>query len=243
MNRTLRRSARQDRADLDEIKGRVDLTVVAPRLGVVRKGRGWLCPFHDDHSTSLGFGKTGFKCFTCGAKGDCFELAARLLGCTFKEAVEAVCEAAGLASPFGHARSRGRASANSVVRPSPPGVGVEKPGLTDRSVEVLTWFADLVKLDPSDSGHAEAARYLAGRGISPRTAVASGIGFVGDYAAVRDALLGTFPLADLQAAGLFNPDGNLRFYRHRLILPFRSSGRVVGLQARNVGWRGKADGP
>jgi DNA primase len=86
--------------------------------------------------------------------------------------------------------------------------------------------------------------YLQGRGISPTRAKAGEIGFIADYQAIQRRLVGQFPLPDLQSAGLFNANGNLRLYRHQLILPFVLDRRVYGLQARNIRWRDQdEDGP
>jgi DNA primase len=86
--------------------------------------------------------------------------------------------------------------------------------------------------------------YLQRRGISPALARAKGIGFVGNYQLAKRTLLKLFPLADLQAVGLFNEKGNLRLYRHRMVIPFLFDRRVYGIQARNISWRSKAeDGP
>jgi DNA primase len=241
MHHTYRQCHGQHRLDLGAIKDRVDLNVIAPHFGVVRKGRGWVCPFHDDHDPSLGLRGPTFRCFACGARGDCFEFAARLLSCEFREAVEAVCEASGLVSPFGSRRPR-RSKPRGDRRPGPE-VRIETAPLPGQAVEVLTWFADVVRIASDAADDNPALEYLRGRGISRRTALAHGLGYVADYRRVGSALRGRFSLADLQAAGVFNAAGNLRFYRHRLILPFSSQGQVYGLQARNILWRAKEDGP
>lgn len=44
-----------------------------------------------------------------------------------------------------------------------------------------------------------------------------------DYDAVNRGLLEKFGLENLQKAGLFNENGNLRYYRHRLLFPYLDS--------------------
>ena len=80
------------RPPLEDIKARVDLADLGPLLGLARKDRGYLCPFHDDHNPSLSVRGAYYKCFACGAKGDVFDLAQHLLGCTLPEAIDAVCQ-------------------------------------------------------------------------------------------------------------------------------------------------------
>jgi DNA primase len=92
---------------LAEIKAYVDLTSLGPQFGLVRVGCGYLCPFHEDQSPSLGIRGSSFRCFACGANGDVFDLVAHLRGCSFHEAVEAVCERLGLVCPTLRGRSDG----------------------------------------------------------------------------------------------------------------------------------------
>jgi DNA primase len=118
----------------------------------------------------------------------------------------------------------------------------ERPAVTpERCTAILTWFARAGWIKPETSDDHPALVYLQKRGISPALLRANGIGFVGDYRGAQAALLKHFPLHDLQAAGLFNQNGNLRLYRHRLIIPFLFDRSVYGIQARNIDWRSKAE--
>ena len=55
-------------------------------LPVQRNGMA-LCPFHNDTHPSMKLYDDHFYCFACGAHGDVIDLAAKLLGVNFKEAV------------------------------------------------------------------------------------------------------------------------------------------------------------
>jgi DNA primase len=243
---TFRRPARQAPTASDvlaaikqQIKERISLPDLAPRYGIQKKGAGWLCPLHDDHHPSFGLWNDHYCCFACGAKGDCFDFIMRLTGCTFMEAVEALCEHAGLEFPFRRRPRRRPAPAppqeRAPERPAGPNLGEE------RRPEILAWLTRLVALGPGEPDDHAAFQYLRGRGISPDTARAAGLGYVADYPRVQRSLTARFTLAELQASGLFNGRGNFRLYRHRLVFPYAFNGRVYGLQARNTGWRNKEE--
>ncbi|WP_406568119.1 CHC2 zinc finger domain-containing protein [Caldinitratiruptor microaerophilus] len=71
-------------------------------LGVTLRGRGpWLsgrCPFHDDHSPSFSANRTtgSWRCWSGCGSGSVFDLAARLRGIPFGEAVRLVADIAGV---------------------------------------------------------------------------------------------------------------------------------------------------
>ena len=69
------------RRAFDRAKSMLDIKAVAERCGIHigRYGRA-LCPFHNDTHPSMGFKNNRFKCFACGAGGDVFDLAGKLLG-------------------------------------------------------------------------------------------------------------------------------------------------------------------
>jgi DNA primase len=227
---------------LAEIKAHVDLTNLGPHFGLDRVGNGFLCPFHEDHTPSLGVRGCWFRCFACDAKGDVFDLVAHLLGCTFREAVEAVCEHLGLQPPSVPGRVRRQPLPTRVVARAPD---AENPAITpERRVEILTRFARASEVKPETPDDHPALAYLNRRGISPGLARSKGIGFVSDYRAAQKTLLKLFPLPDLQAAGLFNAKANFRLFRHRLVIPFLFDREAHGLQARNIDWKNKdEDGP
>ena len=56
-------------------------------IRIDRRGRA-LCPFHDDHNPSLTFHNGRFRCWSCGASGNCIDLTMELLG---MDALGAVC--------------------------------------------------------------------------------------------------------------------------------------------------------
>ena len=64
------------------------IETVAERLGLHVARHKSLCPFHDDHHTSMSFStsRNTFRCFVCGASGGTIDLVMRHLGKSFPEA-------------------------------------------------------------------------------------------------------------------------------------------------------------
>jgi DNA primase len=77
----------------------------------------------------------------------------------------------------------------------------------------------------------KAAAWLKARRIFRKTWDAQALGVVENYRRASEVLLERFPLATLQAGGLFNKDGHLRFYRHSLLIPWHDHAAVVYVQA------------
>lgn len=77
----------------------------------------------------------------------------------------------------------------------------------------------------------KAAAWLKKRRVFKKTWDAQELRVVDHYRRATDVLLAEFPLAALQAAGLFNAEGHLRFYRHSLLVPWHDGDHVAYLQA------------
>jgi len=235
-------------AIISEIKSRVDCRSVAQEFGLSRRWGSFRCPFHDDTNPSLSVNIRGYRCFACGAAGDAFNLVMRLKGIPFVEAAAFLAARCGVTLPMpGRRRTPcGSATVRSQPPPTAPDLPQPAPKPTigrDRRRAILTAFAQAGRLCADHAPHTPAFDYLRRRGISAATAVAAGLGAVTDYWRATGWLRGQGSVTELQAASLFNGKGNLRLFAHRLVIPYSVDGEVVMLQARNVSWRGKADGP
>lgn len=73
--------------DRDEIKrcAAADLESLASEHGMRRRGRAWLCPFHEDRTPSASLYRGRFHCFTCGLNLDAFAFLGRIRGESFKD--------------------------------------------------------------------------------------------------------------------------------------------------------------
>lgn len=72
---------------VEEIKANVSMREVLARYGVpVSRSNMCCCPIHKERHPSMQVFKDGYKCYSCGARGDVFRFIQEMEGCTFKEA-------------------------------------------------------------------------------------------------------------------------------------------------------------
>ena len=83
---------------------------------------------------------------------------------------------------------------------------------------------------PVRAGGHEAA-WLKAHRVFRKTWLAQGLRVVSDYRNATNGLLARFTPDALEAWGLFNREGHLRFYRHSLVVPWFDGGRPRHLQA------------
>ena len=67
--------------------------------------------------------------------------------------------------------------------------------------------------------------------------------YIGNYYQVSNHLMKTFKdMGDLQRSGLFNDDGKLIFYKHKLIIPYKHKNEIVYLRGRYYPVNGELSG-
>jgi DNA primase len=230
-----------------EIKVRTDCRALAEEFGLPRRYDRFRCPFHDDHNPDLSVQPDGYCCFACGAKGDCFGFVRGVKNVGFREAMEFLAARCGVALPAmrgGRGRRGVRPQAAPQVVVPRPVRDEEPPDIEpERRIAIYTAFAEAGCLQLDHAPHAPAFGYLKRRGISPSTAIDAGLAFVADYGLAANGLRKRASVAELQGAKLFNSKGNFKLFKHCLVIPYRIDGEVVTIQARNIDWRGKDDGP
>lgn len=74
-----------ERYDIDKLRS-LPCEGVAQRLGFTIKRHKTLCPFHNDHTPSLTFKGSKFKCWSCGESGDSISLVEKVLSKDFLDA-------------------------------------------------------------------------------------------------------------------------------------------------------------
>lgn len=74
-----------DKFDIQKLRDALPIEGVAERLGLRVVRHRCLCPFHDDHTPSMSFRNGRFRCWSCGASGDVFTLAQKVLGKNFAD--------------------------------------------------------------------------------------------------------------------------------------------------------------
>ena len=208
---------------LDELRTRVTLSSVIMRTDKLqRAGREWkaCCPFHSENTPSFTVNdeKGFYHCFGCGAHGDVIRWMTDQRGLAFMDAVKELAAEAGMDVPQPDPREAERAE--------------RRASLHDVTQAAQNWFVANLH---SDAG-AKARDYLAGRGISPRTAEKFGFGYAPDSRIAMKNALGQFEDAMLVESGMRIAVDDKEPYdrfRDRLMLPIHDvRGRIIGFGGR-----------
>ena len=184
---------------IEEVSRRADIDALLARAGCeMQSNRMYCCPMHDDGTASLkvypadGAKAPRFKCFGCGAGGDAIELAQRLGGVSFPEAVRSVAEASGVTGLDGLEPPQPGQRDDPDQRAGAYERGGSAPApLGSDALPILSaaqaFFVGA--LGSAGAGAAEARRYLASRGIGPAVANLYGVGFAPpSWSALTDEL-------------------------------------------------------
>ncbi|MFA7238027.1 MAG: DNA primase [Phycisphaeraceae bacterium] len=232
--------------DREDIKRQVQqstdiVRLIGEQVSLRPRGREFVCvcPFHDDTNPSMYVSpaKQIYKCFACGAGGDCFSFVMDYHKMTFPEALKHLADRAGIALP---------------QRNEPTPADQQKAGDRDlirqANEQAVRFFQQMYQHEQ----HGQLARaYVAKRSISDDMLNAFAIGYAPDR---WDGLALTiehrnWDLRGFQLAGLIkhrNTDTNLEtrnskpetFYdslRHRLVFPiFDAIGRPVAFGGRKL---------
>ena len=236
--------------DLEALKSRHPILEVARDLGLEVQHNRFRCPRPENHvhgdrtpSVTLWPERGNFKCWVCeDVKGDVIDLVRIVKGLGFTEAVASLEKREGhhMASKpvlpagaakyhAGHVDSRAQTELLSEPKKSS---ALDEPAIpeAENRIELLKALLEL-----SEGIKGKASAWLRGRRIFKKTWESQHLRYVENYSRVSEGLRAKFSLSQLQAGGLFNPDGHLRYYRHPLLLPyFDSLGQPVYLQARAI---------
>ena len=203
---------------IDTLLARVDIVdVIDRRVSLKKAGQNYqaCCPFHTEKTPSFTVSQTKqfYHCFGCGAHGTALGFLMEYEHMSFRDAVAALAQDAGLPIPE---------SASEPDRPKPP------PALWDALEQAATFYKQQLKQNP------RAIDYLKRRGLTGQIAARYGIG----YAPADNGLKQVF--ADYQAAALAESgmviDGDRGRYdrfRDRIMFPIRNSkGQIIGFGGR-----------
>lgn len=244
----------ENRHSLEKFKSAISIIEVAKDLGLEPmrgKVRCWHPTRHANGdrtpSVSLSQEKGLFKCFVCpDVKGDVIELVCQVRNVRFGQAIDWLAEQYPQAAVYLYTKSetpswsgtdqvlknQNTTSSSSDASSIPPWQAQDplwKPKM------ILEFLRMLAPVHSENSKTMLAQKYLVRRKIFQKTWVRMRIRWVEDYGYVNQALRQRYPLEQLQAAGLMNENGNLKFYRHRLILPYLDeANRPVHFQARTL---------
>lgn len=215
----------------DDVKRRVQeatdlVQLIGQHVALRARGREFvgLCPFHDDKNPSMNVvpAKQLFKCFACGAGGDCFSFVMDYHKMSFPEALKFLAEKAGIEMPrYGGGDVQGISPRQQVMAANQLALGFFQAVLKDES-----------------RGRA-AKDYLQQRGISPEMVQTFQIGAAPDEwdGLTRTATAKRWDFGGLEMAGLVakrsSGDGYYDKLRHRLIFPILDNiGRPIAFGGR-----------
>lgn len=217
------------RIDIDELKASLSITQVAERLGLSVVHGKFRCPYamrhaHGDRtpSVSISESKGLFNCWVCpDVRGDVIRLVEIVRNLDFRGAVEWL---SGESLP-GVSGEPEKVSLRSVHREA-----LSEMDPTLRAKIILGFFEMLSPVEGTP-----AAAWLVKRRIFKKTWNRMRLRTIVDYDAVNRGLIEKFGLENLRRAGLYNENGNLRYYRHRLLFPYLD-GKIIPryFQARTI---------
>ena len=129
-----------DRAELDELKARVDLAAVMQKSGLTLRPEGrnlaTRCPFHADGETPnliVSPAKGLWHCMACGAAGNAIQFVQRHDGVSFRHAFEVLAHGRGVAFTNGGTGPLKRCTVSKLPCPLDPeagGIPLPHQGLT-----------------------------------------------------------------------------------------------------------------
>jgi len=214
----------QGNDDKERVQGATDLVrLIGEHVQLRPKGRelAGLCPFHDDKNPSMyvSSAKQIYKCFSCGAGGDCFSFVMDYHKMDFREALKYLADRAGIElTPYRPAGGSG--GSNDAAAGSGGGESPRKR-LLAANEKAMDYFRQQLH---SPAGKI-AQDYLEKRGISEAMIEAFQVGYAPDsWNALADAVAAKrWDIPAFDKAGLIGQSKSGKGYydklRHRLIFP------------------------
>ncbi len=226
----------QGNDDKERVQAATDIArLIGEHVQLRPKGRelAGLCPFHDDKKPSMYVSpaKQIYKCFSCGAGGDCFTFVMEYHKLDFREALKHLADRAGIElTPY-------RKGAEGV--PGQAGDGGQMPA-RKRLLEANAQAQDYFRKQLADPEVGRTARaYLNERGISDEMVERFRLGYApGDRHALADAVQRKgLDRPAFENAGLIAESKSGRGYydklRHRLVFPIADDmGRPIAFGGR-----------
>jgi len=211
----------------EEVRARTDIVeIISGYTQLKRSGKNWtgLCPFHADKNPSFSVSPStqGYRCWSCGEKGDVFTFVQKKQNIDFMEALEDLAKRAGVAfERKGHN----------------PQIASEKEQMRELNRLAVEFFQD--RLSRSD----EARDYLANRAILKPTQDQFEIGFAANEwegltfflqrrraDITLAAKMGLIKTREKERGG-----GYYDTYRNRVIFPIHDvQGDVIGFGGRTM---------
>ncbi|MCR4956861.1 MAG: DNA primase [Lachnospiraceae bacterium] len=203
--------------------------VIGEYVSLKKKGSSYfgLCPFHNEKtgSFSVSESKQMYYCFGCGAGGNVFTFLMNYENFSFKEAMEALADRAGIALPEQEMSKEERARAD------------KKSRLLELNKEAATYFYTQLRREQGKSG----MEYFIKRGLSQETMKKFGLGYSNKYSDDLYQYLvkkgtGTDLLKDSGLVTLDEKRGGYDKFWNRVMFPIMDvHNHVVGFGGRVLG--------
>jgi DNA primase len=206
---------------IDTLLARVDIVdVIDRRVPLKKAGQNYqaCCPFHSEKTPSFTVSPTKqfYHCFGCGAHGTAISFLMEYEHMSFRDAVAALAQDAGLPVPE---------SAQEHDHPKPP------PALWEALEQAAHFYRQQLKQSP------RAIDYLKGRGLTGKIAARYGIGYAPDGSPLK-LVFADYQNEALAAVGLVIDGEHSRYdrFRDRIMFPIRNlKGQIIGFGGRVLG--------
>jgi DNA primase len=222
-----------DPSDKVRVQEATDIVkLISESTAVKKKGKDYvcLCPFHNDKNPSMYIVPTKqiYKCFSCGAGGDCFSWMMNHHGMSFPEAIEHLAEKAGI--KLTPQQPRGGGGGGGGYQEPDPGSSASREEIARANAFACEFFKVILR----HPEHGAVARALIEkRGVSREMVERFSIGAAPDK---WDGLSLSIEKKGLEfrpfvAAGLVKRrdggGGYFDMFRHRLIFPIHNTAQQV----------------
>jgi len=219
-------------SERDRVRDATDLVhLIGEHIALKPKGREHvgICPFHDDHKPSFAVvshkGHAFYKCFACGASGDCFRFVMDYHKMSFGEAIRYLAERAGITL-----QPRKKMAEDAPYR--------SRSSVRDVHESAVTFYERTLRSDAASA----ARNMLEKRHVSAEMIKLFRLGAAPDkWDGLLNAARKSGASVDaLEAAGLVKPrsngEGFYDTFRNRLMFPiFDDLGRPIAFGARQLG--------
>jgi len=236
--------------DLDRLKQAISIMDLARELGLEIRGRQARCynsaaHKNNDRHFSLGLDirRNRYKCFACGEQGSVIDLYKQVKGLGLSEAIKELADMAGL-TPMSHQTHQTGYKPPDTYKDVKTLPEATRGAINGAINEPSGVYSDIYEELYLICGglDQESRAYLTGatRGLTEDTLNRFLLFSVSDYPKINQHLKDKFSQDELQRAGLINDEGNLIFYKHKILIPFLSEGRIVYLRGRYL-FKGNAE--
>lgn len=214
---------------VEEIRERTDIVdLISQYVNLKKQGGNYvgLCPFHNEKTPSFSVNreKQIYHCFGCGAGGNAYTFIMEYDSVSFREAISALADRAGIVLPDADESEESRRAAD------------RKKRLLDIHTQAATYYYSVLVSADGKTGYS----YFTDRGLTPETIKRFGLGFTGKGNGLYRFLRSKgYSDDELKASGLVNFDekyGAKEKFWNRVMFPIMDvNNHVIAFGGRVLG--------